>query len=178
MNNLLFTHDAVMQALDRMAEHIQSAHGKSDAPICLIGIHTGGANVADALQTRLEQAGATVMRGNLDISFYRDDLDLNGPHPQIHSSDLSFDINNQPLWLIDDVLFTGRTIRAAMGELFDFGRPESISLVVLLDRGGRELPIQADFSGLYHQPESKQQSIKLLAHADHWTIIEQPRSLA
>jgi len=144
MSKVLFDHGAVKTALDAMSANI---HGEE---IYLIGIQRGGAKVADAIQHRLEKRGRSVSRGNLDISFYRDDLDTIGPNPEVHPSELPFDISGKHIWLIDDVLYTGRTIRAAMDELFDYGRPASIQLAVLVDRGGRQLPIRADYAGLEH----------------------------
>lgn len=144
-NKTLFDNQAVEEALDRMSDHI----GSGD--VSLIGIHSGGAKVADAIQIRLEQRGSVVHRGNLDISFYRDDLDTIAPHPLVQQSELPFDISGRHIWLVDDVLYSGRTIRAAMDEIFDYGRPASIHLAVLVDRGGRQLPIAAESVGLTHQ---------------------------
>ncbi len=149
MSHTLFEYDAVEQALDAMSAAIITAAAEAD--IYLVGIQRGGANVADAIEQRLAQADFHIFRGNLDISFYRDDLDTIGPNPEIHPSELPFDISGKDIWLIDDVLFTGRTIRAAMDELFDYGRPASIRLAVLVDRGGRQLPIRADYTGLAHR---------------------------
>ncbi len=144
MSEIVFDHDAVAAALDRICARMQGEE------IAIVGIQRGGARVADALAARLQQRGSRIIRGNLDISFYRDDLDTIGPNPQVHPSDLDFDISDREIWLVDDVLYTGRTIRAAMDELFDYGRPSSIRLAVLLDRGGRELPICSDIAGLEH----------------------------
>lgn len=110
----------------------------------LVGIHSGGAWVAKKIQ---QQLGGTLPLGTLDISFYRDDFSRIGLHPQVAPSDISFAIEGAHIILIDDVLYTGRTIRAAMNELYDYGRPASIELAVLIDRGGRELPIAADIVG-------------------------------
>jgi len=109
----------------------------------LVGIHSGGAWLAEQLQKDLGLASAM---GTLNISFYRDDFDRIGLHSQLTPSDIGFEVADAHLILVDDVLYTGRTIRAAMNELFDYGRPASIRLVVLVDRGERQLPIQADFS--------------------------------
>jgi len=144
MSETIFDNKAVEQALDNMAESMSSAE------LFLIGIQRGGAKVADALQQRLEKQGVTINRGNLDISFYRDDLDTIGPNPEVRPSDLPFDLSDKNIWLVDDVLYSGRTIRAALGEIFDYGRPASVRLAVLVDRGGRELPIKADCTGLLH----------------------------
>ena len=103
-----------------------------------IGIRTGGIWVAQAL---LRAMDSDAPLGTLDVSFYRDDFSQNGLHPQVRPSDLPFEIEGQHLVLIDDVLMSGRTIRAALNELFDYGRPASVALAVLADRGGRELPI-------------------------------------
>ena len=108
----------------------------------LVGIHSGGAWVARRLGERLN---LTSPIGLLDISFYRDDFGKRGLHPQVKPTALPFDVDGRPLILIDDVLFTGRTTRAAINELFDYGRPASIKLAVLADRGDRELPICAEF---------------------------------
>jgi len=145
MSHMIFDHQAVEQAIKRMADAIDGNE------IHLIGIQRGGAKVANALQEHLEARGATVCRGNLDISFYRDDLDTVGPNPEVKPSNLPHDFNNKTIWLVDDVLFTGRTIRAALGEIFDYGRPSAVKLVVLVDRGGQQLPIAADLTGLNHQ---------------------------
>lgn len=110
----------------------------------LVGIHTGGVWIAQKLR---QQLGATLPLGTLDISFYRDDFSSAGLHPQVRPSDIPFAVEDAHVILIDDVLHTGRTVRAAMNELFDYGRPAAIELVVLIDRGGRELPIAADFVG-------------------------------
>ncbi|WP_417661534.1 bifunctional pyr operon transcriptional regulator/uracil phosphoribosyltransferase PyrR [Pseudomonas sp.] len=109
-----------------------------------IGIRTGGVWVAQAL---LETLGNKEPLGILDVSFYRDDFTQNGLHPQVQPSELPFEIEGQHIVLIDDVLMSGRTIRAAMNELFDYGRPASISLVSLLDLDARDLPIRPDVVG-------------------------------
>ena len=108
----------------------------------LVGIHSGGAWVAERLHALL---GLSAPVGLLDISFYRDDFGKRGLHPQVKPTSLPFDVDNRPLILVDDVLYTGRTTRAAINELFDYGRPASIKLAVLADRGERELPIQPEF---------------------------------
>ncbi|MGQ7959795.1 bifunctional pyr operon transcriptional regulator/uracil phosphoribosyltransferase PyrR [Pseudomonas sp. SP16.1] len=109
-----------------------------------IGIRTGGVWVAQALLAALGRDDAL---GVLDVSFYRDDFTQNGLHPQVQPSELPFEIEGQHLVLIDDVLMSGRTIRAALNELFDYGRPASVTLVSLLDLGARELPIRPDVVG-------------------------------
>ena len=110
----------------------------------LIGIVTGGAWLAGRLHAELK---LKVPFGSLDVSFYRDDFGHKGLKHQVAPSDIPFDVEGRDLILVDDVLYTGRTIRAAMNELFDYGRPASIRLAALVDRGGRELPIAAQFTG-------------------------------
>jgi pyrimidine operon attenuation protein/uracil phosphoribosyltransferase len=109
----------------------------------IVGIHTGGVWVAERLHAQLNVATPL---GVLDISFYRDDFSRIGLHPQVKPSSLPFSLEERPVILVDDVLYTGRTVRAAMNELFDYGRPASIRLAVLIDRGGHELPIRPDFA--------------------------------
>lgn len=110
----------------------------------LVGIHTGGVWIAERLRQRLD---LTTPLGQLDIAFYRDDFSRIGIQPQVRPSELPFDVDGRHLVLVDDVIHTGRTIRAALNELFDYGRPASIVLAVLVDRGGRELPIEANVAG-------------------------------
>jgi pyrimidine operon attenuation protein/uracil phosphoribosyltransferase len=118
--------------------------------IALVGIHTRGAVLARRLHTLVgELTGAEVPLGDLDISFYRDDLNGREPgaQPVVHSSHLDFDLDGRTVVLVDDVMFTGRTARAAIDALFDYGRPERVQLAVLADRGHRELPIRPDYVG-------------------------------
>jgi pyrimidine operon attenuation protein/uracil phosphoribosyltransferase len=110
----------------------------------LVGIHTGGVWLAERLHAAL---GLKVPLGSLDVSFYRDDYEIIGLHRDVKRSNIPFEVEARPLVLVDDVLFTGRTIRAAMNELFDYGRPASIRLAALIDRGGRELPIAPQWVG-------------------------------
>ena len=115
-----------------------------EAPL-MIGIHSGGVWVAERLHQLLQLKDPL---GHLDISFYRDDFSRIGMNPQVKPSHLPFSVDDRHIILVDDVLYTGRTIRAALNEIFDYGRPASVSLAVLIDRGRRELPIEANFSGL------------------------------
>jgi pyrimidine operon attenuation protein/uracil phosphoribosyltransferase len=113
---------------------------------CMIGIHTGGAWVAEELHRRL---AITEPLGTLDISFYRDDFSRVGMHPQVKPSNLPFEVDDRDIILVDDVLQSGRTVRAALNEIFDYGRPACVMLAVLVERSGRELPIQADTCGAH-----------------------------
>ncbi|MGL4317817.1 MAG: bifunctional pyr operon transcriptional regulator/uracil phosphoribosyltransferase PyrR [Pseudomonas sp.] len=133
------------ELLPRMARDLQALlKRRGIAQPHFIGIRTGGIWVAEALLTEL---GSRQPLGTLDVSFYRDDFTQNGLHPQVRPSALPFEIEGQHLVLIDDVLMSGRTIRAALNELFDYGRPASVTLVSLLDLDARELPIHADVLG-------------------------------
>ena len=148
----------VKQLLDRMADELR--HGLQDKSITdpgLVGIHSGGVWVAEQLQSRLQLEAPL---GRLDISFYRDDFSRIGMHPQVKPSSIPFSVEDRHILLVDDVLFTGRTIRAAMNEIFDYGRPASVTLVVLVERDGRELPIQAQVVG-EHLKLNPDQQVKL-----------------
>jgi pyrimidine operon attenuation protein/uracil phosphoribosyltransferase len=151
--------DNVNQLLDKMTEDCRSwfQHRNIGSPQ-IIGIHTGGAWVAEALRKRL---GIDSPAGSLNITFYRDDYSRIGLHPQVNPSDIPFDVEGQHLLLVDDVLYTGRTIRAALNEIFDYGRPASVTLAVLIQRDGRELPIEAQIIGTSLQLEADQQ-VKVL----------------
>ncbi len=131
----------IEDALARMADGLRTLTPRR--PL-LIGVHTGGTWVAEWLHRRL---GLAEPLGSLDISFYRDDFSRVGMNPQVKTSHLPVSIDDRHLVLIDDVLHTGRTVRAALNELFDYGRPASIALAVLIERDGRELPIQPDIVG-------------------------------
>ena len=126
------------------AELVLQLKPQVTADTALVGIHTGGVWLAERLHAAL---GIALPLGVLDISFYRDDFDKTGLHPQIKPTQIPFEVEGRHIVLVDDVLYTGRTVRGAMNELFDYGRPASISLAVLIDRGGRELPVAAQYVG-------------------------------
>ena len=133
--------------LRRMAGEIVEAH-RGVAGLMLVGIRTRGVPLAEALQAEIERAeGVRVPMGTLDITLYRDDLSLVAPKPVVKESRFPEDLDERVLVLCDDVLYTGRTVRAALDALVDFGRPKAVRLAVLIDRGWRELPIHADFVG-------------------------------
>jgi pyrimidine operon attenuation protein/uracil phosphoribosyltransferase len=138
---------AMSRALQRMAvEILELAHGTDG--LVLIGIQRRGVELAERIGKLIEKdEGVAVPRGALDITLYRDDLGAVGPKPVIGETHLPGDLTDKHAVIVDDVLYTGRTVRAALDELADFGRPKRISLCVLVDRGGRELPIQADIVG-------------------------------
>ena len=135
----------INQLLADMAGAIRSNCNTNayDNPL-MIGIQRGGAWIARQLHQELNFADPL---GEMNIAFYRDDFSTLGMHPEVSPSKLPVDLDNRHIILVDDVLYTGRTIRAAMNEIFDYGRPASITLAVLIDRSGRELPIQADIIG-------------------------------
>lgn len=138
--------EAMSRAITRIAHEILEAN-KGAGDMALVGIVTRGAAIAEMLAEQIERIeGTRVPVGTLDISFYRDDLALR-LNPEVHRTDIPFDVEGRQIVLVDDVLFTGRTIRAAMDAIMDYGRPRSIRLAVLVDRGHRELPIRADFVG-------------------------------
>lgn len=138
---------AVDRTLKRMAGEIVELNDGTDRLI-LIGIQRRGVQLADRLGALIgEREGVTPPRGALDITLYRDDLQTIGPRPVVGATDLPWDIDGARVVIVDDVLYTGRTVRAALDELADFGRPSRIALAVLVDRGGRELPIHADVVG-------------------------------
>jgi pyrimidine operon attenuation protein/uracil phosphoribosyltransferase len=142
-------------AMTRMVEQLRPMLKRD--PL-MVGIHTGGVWVAERLHQMLEFKEPL---GTLDISFYRDDFTRIGMNPQVRTSHLPVNVENRHLILVDDVLHTGRTIRAALNEIFDYGRPASVMLACLIERGGRELPIEPQVVG-EHVKLGKNQHVKLL----------------
>ena len=131
-------------AEDLLARLAERMRGSVTPDTALIGIHTGGVWLAQRLHKALALRQPL---GTIDVSFYRDDYGSRGLHPKVKPSDIPFEVADADIILVDDVLYTGRTIRAAINELFDYGRPKSIRLAALVDRGGRQLPIAAQFVG-------------------------------
>ena len=131
--------------ISRMAEDLRAllAERQIHDP-AMIGIHSGGAWVARELHSQLD---LQTPLGSLDIAFYRDDVGTRGVHPQVRPSNLPIAVDDRDILLVDDVLYSGRTVRAALNEIFDFGRPRRVLLAVLVDRGERELPVAADVVG-------------------------------
>ncbi len=150
---------AIQRALTRIAHEI-AERNETSAEVVLVGIQRGGMPLARRLGKVLSEIwGQPVPTGSLDVSMHRDDLDRRIA-PNVQPTDISFDIAGKTVVLVDDVLFSGRTIRAAMDALNDFGRPRNIQLAVLIDRGHRELPIKADFVGK-NVPTSPDENIKV-----------------
>lgn len=134
----------VAEWLDRMAGEIHAEAGTDLPDLRVVGIHTGGVRVARELHRRI---GVETPLGTLDISFYRDDFSRIGLHPRVTRSELPFDVDDRRILLVDDVVYSGRTVRAALNVLFDYGRPRRVMLATLVERTGHELPIRADFVG-------------------------------
>ncbi len=150
----LLNQQEVRQTLEHLARVIAGAAPK-DVPVAIVGIRTRGETLARRLVPLLEKAGlAPAHFGVLDITLYRDDLTTIGPHAVVHGTEIDFDITDTWLVLVDDVLYTGRSVRAALDALIDLGRPKAIRLAVLIDRGRRELPIQPDFVGVRTDTEA------------------------
>ena len=142
--------------IDRMADELRQRMDIDDRTV-MVGIHTGGVWIAQLLHRKLN---IQTPLGTLDISFYRDDFTRIGMNPQVKPSELPFTLDGRNIILVDDVLHTGRTVRAAMNELFDYGRPASIVLAALVERSGRELPIEANVVGL-HMELAAHEHVKL-----------------
>lgn len=151
----------IRRALMRIAHEIVEKNKGTDN-LCLVGIRTRGAVLAQRLKECIKSIeGKEVPVGILDITLYRDDLTLVAQQPVVHETHLDFDITGVKVILVDDVLFTGRTIRAALAALIDLGRPATIQLAVMIDRGHRELPIRADYVGK-NIPTSLDQNVKVI----------------
>jgi pyrimidine operon attenuation protein / uracil phosphoribosyltransferase len=166
---------ALDRALTRIAHEILEKNGGS-SDLAFVGLRTRGVTLAQRLAARIAQIdGATLPVGTLDITLYRDDLGLRGA-PVIRGTDIPFSIKNKTVVLVDDVLFTGRTIRAALDAIIDLGRPKAIQLATLIDRGHRELPIRPDYVGK-NLPTSKRESVavRLREHdGEDRVVIEEP----
>lgn len=150
----------IQRSIVRMAHEIVERNRGTDG-VCLVGIRTRGAHLAERLAGAIEKIdGVRVPVGVLDITLYRDDLTLVDSQPIVRKTEIPFDVNERILVLVDDVLYTGRTVRAALNALGDFGRPRAVQLAVLIDRGHRELPIRADYVGK-SIPTSRKESVEV-----------------
>src|SRR5689334_14576533 len=169
--------DGVRKALTRIAHEILERNPGGPAP-ALVGIPRRGAFLARRLQALLgEQLDVEVMLGDLDIGFYRDDVATRPDAPVLHASHIDFDIAGLTVVIVDDVLFTGRTVRAAIEALFDYGRPARVQLAVLADRGHRELPIRPDYVGKNfptHRDERIQVQLVEVDEVDRVLLIPAP----
>ena len=166
---------ALDRALTRIAHEILEKNGGA-SDLAFVGLRTRGVTLAQRLAAKIAQIdGATLPVGTLDITLYRDDLGLRGA-PVIRGTDIPFSIKNKTVILVDDVLFTGRTVRAALDAIIDLGRPKAIQLAILIDRGHRELPIRPDYVGK-NLPTSRRESVavRLREHdGDDRVVIEEP----
>jgi pyrimidine operon attenuation protein / uracil phosphoribosyltransferase len=177
---VLLDERAIDRTLRRMADAIVELNGGTD-DLLLVGIQRRGVQLADRLAGLItDREGVAPRRGALDITLYRDDLQTVGPRPVVGRTDIPGNLDGAHVVIVDDVLYTGRTVRAALDELADFGRPARIALAVLIDRGGRELPIHADVVGkrvdltpsqrvdvLVHELDGRDAVVVVRTDADH-----------
>jgi pyrimidine operon attenuation protein/uracil phosphoribosyltransferase len=155
---VIMDEDAIRRALTRIAHEIVEDNKGTDN-LMLVGIRTRGVPLVHRLKAKIREfENVEIPTGTLDITLYRDDLTMAAIRPIVHKTEIPLDITGKRVVLVDDVLYTGRTVRAALDALVDFGRPSSIQLAVLIDRGHRELPIRADFVGK-NVPTSRQEIV-------------------
>ena len=163
MNNIkskVLDSDGIKRTLQRISHEIIEKNQGIDN-LAVVGIKTRGAYLAERVAENLKRIeGKDVKVGAIDITLYRDDLTEIGEQPVLHSTEIDFDITGMIIILVDDVLYSGRTVRCALDELIDFGRPQAIQLAVLIDRGHRELPIRPDYVGK-NIPTSKDESVEV-----------------
>jgi len=144
---VVLDHVAIQRALTRIAHEILEKNRDTDH-LALVGIHTRGVHLSQRLAAEIKRGeGVALPCGVIDITLYRDDVGRNRTRPEVRGTNIPFGVDDLRIVLVDDVLYTGRTVRAALDALIDFGRPRSIQLAVLVDRGHRELPIRADYVG-------------------------------
>jgi len=171
---------ALERALTRIAHEIVEKSGGTEG-LAFVGLHTRGVTLARRLAQRVAGIdGVTVPVGTLDITLYRDDLGLKADQPVVRSTDIPFAVKGKTIVLVDDVLFTGRTIRAALDAIMDHGRPRMIQLAVLIDRGHRELPIRPDYVGK-NLPTSRRERVAVLLRehdGEDRVVIEEPEEVS
>ncbi len=171
---------ALERALTRIAHEIVEKSGGTEG-LAFVGLHTRGVTLARRLAQRIAGIdGVTVPVGTLDITLYRDDLGLKADQPVVRNTDIPFAVKGKTIVLVDDVLFTGRTIRAALDAIMDHGRPRLIQLAVLIDRGHRELPIRPDYVGK-NLPTSRRERVAVLLRehdGEDRVVIEEPEEVS
>jgi pyrimidine operon attenuation protein/uracil phosphoribosyltransferase len=173
MGNRLIILDAgdIDRIITRMAYEILETHKGTDN-LAFIGIQTRGVFLAKRIQTAIMKVeGSTVPTGDMDITLYRDDWTMISPNPVVKATDIPFSLDRKKIVIVDDVLFTGRTIRSAMDAVIDFGRPDRIELATLVDRGFRELPIQADYVGKFIKTHRSERVNVLLTENDSQDLV-------
>ncbi|MFH1772576.1 MAG: bifunctional pyr operon transcriptional regulator/uracil phosphoribosyltransferase PyrR [Candidatus Omnitrophota bacterium] len=159
-NSKILSCDDIRRVLYRLTHQLIEKN-TNPQELALIGIQTRGAYLARRIQGLIKEIeGTEIPLGVIDITLYRDDLTAIGPKPLVKQTDIGFDLSGKVIVLVDDVLYTGRTVRAALDEIMDFGRPKRVELLVLIDRGFRELPIRADFVGK-NIPTSQDDSVEV-----------------
>lgn len=157
----LMDEQAIQRAITRIAHEILE-HNRGAKNVCLIGIQRRGVPLARRIATKMQEIeGVVVQQGELDITFYRDDLSLLAAHPVVNGTKIDFQLEGKTVILVDDVIYTGRTIRAAIDALFDAGRPDQVQLAVMIDRGHRELPFRPDYVGK-NVPTKKSERIAVM----------------
>jgi pyrimidine operon attenuation protein/uracil phosphoribosyltransferase len=157
---VIMTDQEMMRAIKRMAHEVLEANG-GIGDLIILGVQRRGVPLAGLLQDAIKSVeGGEVPMGSIDITFYRDDLSKVGPAPRVATTEMPLDVTDKVVILVDDVLFTGRTVRAALDVIIDWGRPRAIQLAVLVDRGHRELPIRPDYVGK-NVPTSQKEIIKV-----------------
>ena len=173
----LMSGSEIERTLVRLAHEILEKNGGVDG-LGLVGIRRRGVPIAERLGKMIQQVEKKkVPVGTLDITFYRDDLSTLGPKPVVQETEIGFSIEGKKIVLVDDVLYTGRSVRAAINELFDYGRPEKIELAVLVDRGGRELPIEATYVGA-RVTVARELSVVLNRAGDRFELSVEPTTSA
>ncbi|MDP2646882.1 MAG: bifunctional pyr operon transcriptional regulator/uracil phosphoribosyltransferase PyrR [Desulfobacterales bacterium] len=161
MPEIILDAEDIHRIVTRMAHEILEVH-KGVENLALVGIQTRGVYLAKRIQAKINAIEAVkIQTGQLDITLYRDDWTRISPHPIVQATEIPFSVDGKQIILVDDVLFTGRTVRAAMDAVIDFGRPDRIELAVLIDRGYRELPIQANYVGK-HVESRRSETINVL----------------
>jgi pyrimidine operon attenuation protein/uracil phosphoribosyltransferase len=174
----LYDEGDIRRVVERLSSKIAMTFAPNE-PLSIVGIRTRGEVLAERVSRALQSKGfGRIGRGVVDITLYRDDLSEVGPKPMVRPTQINIDINAKPMLLVDDVIFTGRSIRSALDALVDFGRPRVIRLAVLVDRGGRELPIQPDFVGftLKDVPADHRVNVRLSEVDGRDEIVVEPRS--
>ena len=165
-NTIILDASDIHRKLTRITHEILEVH-KGTENLTLIGIQTRGVYLAERIKSRINDIeGIEIPCGKMDITLYRDDWTRIGPNPVVKTTNISFSVDERQIILVDDVLFTGRTIRAAMDAVIDFGRPDRIELAVLVDRGHRELPIQANYVGKFVETKRSETVNVLLKEHD------------